>query len=74
MATISNRELGDKLNLHYSFVSRLRRGVRMPSRETMLKVAEAYELTPQQLSEWNLAMQAEGADGSRKWLELNLGW
>ena len=74
MTTPTNRDLADKLNLHYSFIHRLRTGKRLPSRETMFRLAEAYDLTDRQLSEWNLAMQREGREGSRKWLEQELGW
>ena len=74
MDTISNRELAAALGLHYSFVSRLRRGLRIPGRETMLKVADYYELDEQDLAEWGMAIHRGGPEGSRQWLSNKLGW
>ncbi len=46
MATMTNKELGEKIGCSHSMASRLRSGKRLPSLSLLNRIAEAFKVDP----------------------------
>jgi hypothetical protein len=68
----TNAEIAAVTGLHYSAVSRIRKGNRCPEWETMRAINRAYPFTNKQLAEWTKAILNDGAAGSARFLATNL--
>lgn len=71
MATITNTDFADAIGVHFTMASRLRNGDRKPGITTVIRTMQAYQLDPEEVTEWLRAIDL-GARQSGSWLRDNV--
>ncbi|MDN5346504.1 MAG: hypothetical protein PWP65_68 [Clostridia bacterium] len=64
---LTQEELGERTNLHYSYIGQLERGDKTPSLKTLRKIASALNVSPEYLFETRSGYEIE--DQPEWWLQ-----